>query len=482
MKKIAKENQKFEQKVISRDEAIALAESGRLGGLTERPGNASRFKLDLIDKIPEGEEISFYQNGEFIDLCAGTHVRYTRKLQGVQAALHRRRLSPRRREEQAAPAHLRHRLLDQGRARAAPQAARRRRRSATTACSARSWAVPHRRRGRPGPDPLEAEGRDHPPGAAELHQRATAQAGLLSRSSPRTSAGSSSTKPAATFRTTARASSRRIDRSRSSIDAAARRRKLRAARELLQQPHRRRATIDGYLLKPMNCPHHIKIFASEPHSYRDLPVRLAEFGTVYRWEKSGELGGMTRVRGFTQDDAHLFCTEEQVPAEVHRLPRAGEDRPRHARHERLPRARRPARSGQRQVRRRRRAMGQGREPPAATPRRRSACRSPRSRARPRSTARRSTSSSRTSSAASGSSAPCRSTTSCPSASTCRYIGADNKPHRPVMIHRAPFGSHGAIHRRADRAFRRRVPALARAGAGARAADQRKDQRLRAAKS
>ncbi len=74
--------------------------------------------------------------------------------------------------------------------------------------------------------------------------------------------------------------------------------------------------IDGYLLKPMNCPHHIKIYASEQHSYRDLPVRLAEFGTVYRWEQSGEIGGMTRVRGFTQDDAHLFCTEEQVADEL----------------------------------------------------------------------------------------------------------------------------------------------------------------------
>jgi threonyl-tRNA synthetase len=74
--------------------------------------------------------------------------------------------------------------------------------------------------------------------------------------------------------------------------------------------------VDGYLLKPMNCPMHIRIFASEQRSYRDMPVRLAEFGTVYRWEKSGELGGMTRVRGFTQDDAHLFCTEEQVSAEV----------------------------------------------------------------------------------------------------------------------------------------------------------------------
>ncbi len=74
--------------------------------------------------------------------------------------------------------------------------------------------------------------------------------------------------------------------------------------------------VQGFMLKPMNCPHHAKIFASAPHSYRDMPVRLAEFGTVYRWEQSGELNGMTRVRGFTQDDAHLFCTDEQVAAEM----------------------------------------------------------------------------------------------------------------------------------------------------------------------
>lgn len=74
--------------------------------------------------------------------------------------------------------------------------------------------------------------------------------------------------------------------------------------------------VDGYLLKPMNCPHHIRLFASQPHSYRDLPVRFAEFGTVYRWEQSGELNGMVRVRGFTQDDAHLFCTEDQVQDEI----------------------------------------------------------------------------------------------------------------------------------------------------------------------
>ncbi len=78
---------------------------------------------------------------------------------------------------------------------------------------------------------------------------------------------------------------------------------------------------ERYLLKPMNCPHHVMIYKSKPRSYRDLPVRLAEFGTVYRYEQSGELGGMTRVRGFTQDDAHLFCTEEQVGRRVSRLHR-----------------------------------------------------------------------------------------------------------------------------------------------------------------
>ncbi|MGB1049366.1 MAG: threonine--tRNA ligase [Rhodothermales bacterium] len=72
---------------------------------------------------------------------------------------------------------------------------------------------------------------------------------------------------------------------------------------------------EGYLLKPMNCPHHTQIYDAKPHSYRDLPVRLAEFGTVYRYEQSGELSGLTRVRGFTQDDAHIFCRPDQIKKE-----------------------------------------------------------------------------------------------------------------------------------------------------------------------
>jgi threonyl-tRNA synthetase len=72
---------------------------------------------------------------------------------------------------------------------------------------------------------------------------------------------------------------------------------------------------EEFLLKPMNCPHHCEIYKLKPHSYRDLPIRLAEFGTVYRYEQSGELHGLTRVRGFTQDDAHIFCRPDQVKEE-----------------------------------------------------------------------------------------------------------------------------------------------------------------------
>lgn len=73
---------------------------------------------------------------------------------------------------------------------------------------------------------------------------------------------------------------------------------------------------EEFLLKPMNCPHHCEVFKSRPRTYKDLPVRFAEFGTVYRYEQSGELHGLTRVRGFTQDDAHIFCTNDQVKEEV----------------------------------------------------------------------------------------------------------------------------------------------------------------------
>ncbi len=81
------------------------------------------------------------------------------------------------------------------------------------------------------------------------------------------------------------------------------------------QPIHTPAESEEFLLKPMNCPHHCEIYKSKPHSYKDLPIRYAEFGTVYRYEQSGELHGLTRVRGFTQDDAHLFCRPDQIKEE-----------------------------------------------------------------------------------------------------------------------------------------------------------------------
>ena len=85
------------------------------------------------------------------------------------------------------------------------------------------------------------------------------------------------------------------------------------------QPISTPAEGEEFLLKPMNCPHHCEIYKFKPRSYKDLPVRYAEFGTVYRYEQSGELHGLTRVRSFTQDDAHLFCTPDQLKDEFKKV-------------------------------------------------------------------------------------------------------------------------------------------------------------------
>lgn len=337
MRKVAKENQKFERKVISRQEAITLAESGRLGGLSDRPGNRSVFKLDLIDKIPESEEISCYQNGDFLDLCAGPHVGYTSKcknakLMSVSASFYMGDETKPQLQRLYGTAFPTKEELDQYLVQL--EEAKKR---------------DHRRLGKE----LKLFHIDEevgqglilwtPNGAIIRHelqnfiseelrkqgyqQVFTPHIGKLalyktsghfpyykdSQFSPIVEnddlkqcvdAGCSCAEVMA-----------RLDavstRLRDGINERSGREIVPADRVMPEED-----ILDGFLLKPMNCPHHIKIFASQPRSYRDLPVRLAEFGTVYRWEQSGELSGMTRVRGFTQDDAHLFCTEDQVAGEV----------------------------------------------------------------------------------------------------------------------------------------------------------------------
>ena len=195
-----------------------------------------------------------------------------------------------------------------------------------------------------------------------------------------------------------------------------------------------------YYLKPMNCPMHILIYKERARSYRDLPMRLAENGTVYRNELSGALHGLTRVRGFTQDDSHLFVTPEQLEGETTEVSSSS--------------SRCCATSassdfelelsmrddekdkwiGSRGV------LGLLDRTRCATSPSRAGSSSPRCPARPRSTARRSTSRPRTRSGAPGSCRPCRSTPTCPSASTSSSPIATAQKKRPIMIHRALFGS------------------------------------------
>jgi threonyl-tRNA synthetase len=310
MKKIAKENQRFDRIVVTRAEARALAESGRLGGLSERAGNPSRFKLDLIDKIPEGEEISCFQNGEFLDLCAGPHVGYTSKcknakLMSVSSSYYR--------GDETQP------QLQRVYGTAFPTADEL---SAHLISLEEAKKRDHRKLGRE----LELFAVDEdvgqglilwlPKGAIVRQQLQT----FISEELRKTGYSQVFT-PHIGKLGLYRTSGHFPYYKESQFAAIPEREALKklsdegcSCGELTNQLES--GAVEGFMLKPMNCPHHIRIYAQTPKSYRDLPVRLAEFGTVYRWEQSGELGGMTRVRGFTQDDAHLFCTPEQVEAEI----------------------------------------------------------------------------------------------------------------------------------------------------------------------
>ncbi|HUG10983.1 MAG TPA: threonine--tRNA ligase [Opitutaceae bacterium] len=327
MKKVIDENQPFRRTEVSREEATAIIQ--RIG--------QERYKLGRLADIPQGEAISFYTNGEFTDLCAGTHVRYTKqvkafKLLSIAGAYHRGDEHNKQLQRIYGTAfgskdELAAYLMQQEQAKLRD----------------------HRKLGRdlrlfhidedvgqglilwePAGSVIRAELQAFI--SEELrkqgyHQVFTPHIGKLSlyKTSGHFPYYKESQFPAVPDREAAETA---IKDGCSCAELANRMEGVPQA--LADQLNARMGAgtvppervmdddklLDGFLLKPMNCPHHIKLFAAHPHSYRDLPVRLAEFGTVYRWEQSGELNGMTRVRGFTQDDAHLFCTEDQVAAEL----------------------------------------------------------------------------------------------------------------------------------------------------------------------
>ena len=300
MKKIIKENQRFERLEVSRDDAKKI--------ITEM--GQTTYKLGRLEDIPEDEAISFYKNGEFHDLCAGSHVAYTKKIKAfkllqVAGSYHRGNSDNKQLQ-----------------------------RIYGTAFPSKDELAGYLERIE------EAKKRDHrnigkdmglfhiddmvgqglvlwkPKGAiirqelekfisAELNKQGYSQVFTphvgkldLYRTSGHFPYYQDSQYPPIIHR----------DCLTKLAEEGC------TCSELANKLED--GEIEGYLLKPMNCPMHIRIFRSEQRSYRDLPIRMAEFGTVYRWEQSGELNGMTRVRGFTQDDAHLFIREDQLQEEI----------------------------------------------------------------------------------------------------------------------------------------------------------------------
>ena len=309
MKKVVKDNDPFERITVSRAEALELAKAGRLGAVADREIE-SIFKVDLLNDIPEGEEISIFKNGDFWDLCAGPHVGRTGNCKAFKVMSVASSYYKGDKDRQSLQ------------------------RIYGTCFKNSTELLEHLTRLE------EAKKRDHRRLGKELglfHIDEMVGQGLILWK-PKGALVRRSLQEFITQELDKQGYSQvftphigKLDLYRTSghfpyyqesqYPAIAERDVL----EKLADEDATCATLinglsdgtyEGYLLKPMNCPHHIKIYASDHHSYRDLPVRLAEFGTVYRWEQSGELGGMTRVRGFTQDDAHIFCTPDQVAAEV----------------------------------------------------------------------------------------------------------------------------------------------------------------------
>ncbi len=274
MKRVIEENQRFQRFELSRDEAKDLLNQ------KDQP-----YKIERLGDIPEDEAISFYQNGEFVDLCAGTHVDSTGKipafkLLNVAGAYYRGDENNKQLQRVYGTAFFSQKELKR---------------------------FLHQRE--------EAAKRDHRKLGHELR---------LFRIEPMVGTGLPIMLPRGG---TMRAELERLigeklaeyDYERVYTPHIGSIELYKTSGHFPFYAHSMYEPINieekQFLLKPMNCPMHIQVYASEPRSYRDLPQRYAEFGTVYRHEQSGELNGLVRVRGFTQDDGHIFCTPEQLKEE-----------------------------------------------------------------------------------------------------------------------------------------------------------------------
>jgi threonyl-tRNA synthetase len=328
MKNEIKANHPFERIEVSRDEALALGKKGRLAALGER-GEPSKYKLDIIENIPPDEKISLYRNGDFIDLCAGPHVMRTGnigafKLTNVASAYYKGDEANPQLQRIYGTAFKTKKELDD-----------------YFAMLEEAKKRDHRKLGRELE--LFVFDDDVGPGLPMFLPRGAVIAEELEKLAKETefTAGYQRVLTPHIARESLYLKSGHLPYYAESMfppmelvaEGAESKRPLHRPdvfRELFEKPLTREildeilskaATIrselptDRYYLKAMNCPHHHKLFASIPRSYRDLPLRLAEYGTCYRYEKSGELFGLMRVRLLHMNDAHLYMTPEQFEDE-----------------------------------------------------------------------------------------------------------------------------------------------------------------------
>src|SRR5512133_93843 len=311
MKKEIKANHPFERMEVSRDDAFELGNKGRLAALNER--NApSKFKLDIIENIPPGETISLYRNGDFIDLCAGPHVMRTGnigafKLTSVASAYYKGDEKNPQLQRVYGTAFKTKKELDD-----------------YFAMLEEAKKRDHRKLGKELE--LFVFDDDVGPGLPMFLPRGAVIAEELEKLAKETefAAGYQRVRTPHIARESLYKKSGHLPYYAESmfppmelmedVEAIKRDPLKRESSETALTLQRSNSST-RYYLKAMNCPHHHKLFAAVPRSYRDLPLRLAEYGTCYRYEQSGELFGLMRVRSLQMNDAHLYMTPEQFEAE-----------------------------------------------------------------------------------------------------------------------------------------------------------------------
>ena len=317
MKKEIKANHPFERTEVSRDEALELGKKGRLAALGERP-DPSKFKLDIIENIPADEKISLYRSGDFIDLCAGPHVKLTGdigafRLTSVASAYYKGDEANPQLQRIYGTAFKTKKELDD-----------------YFAMLEEAKKRDHRKLGKELE--LFVFDDDVGPGLPMFLPRGAVIAEELEKLAKETefAAGYQRVRTPHIARESLYKKSGHLpyyaesmfppmtleDRLPSlSGQAGCQPAEEEGGQAALPPSQAGSLTSDRYYLKAMNCPHHHKLFAALPRSYRDLPLRLAEYGTCYRYEKSGELFGLMRVRSLQMNDAHLYMTPEQFAAE-----------------------------------------------------------------------------------------------------------------------------------------------------------------------